>query len=406
MLNIRVGASLLMLAVVGLSTAAPAEEAAVVFRGLVIPDRSGTVMTVEGSVMPESLGVVMPHEHVFIDQTIPFAKPALWKASKIAFPVTEEELKLWNEPFSARNRGDFLFKIFGANREALVLDSRDDAVAELKDYRDAGGSTIVDVTTGGLGRNPGLLKEVADKSDVKIVMGAGLYRTAWHPDDIDGLSVDDLTEKFVREIVEGVDGTGIRAGIIGEIGAEDLTLVPRDSNEVRVLRAAARASRLTGASITVHNFFGRNHIWHTAIDILLEEGADPARIIMGHVTADSAADLEFIESLLRRGVNIQFDTLGAPFAIAAPEIDNRPNVDAIWELVKRGYASRILLSQDVCTRFQMRKYGGFGYNFVLTNLIPYLQHRGVAKQDIEMMVKRNPRRLLTFVKPLPLHTPR
>jgi phosphotriesterase-related protein len=108
---------------------------------------------------------------------------------------------------------------------------------------------------------------------------------------------------------------------------------------------------------------------------------------------------------LRRGVNIQFDTLGAPFAIAVPEIDNRPNVDAILELVKRGYASRILLSQDVCTRFQMRKYGGFGYNFVLTNLTPYLQHKDMAKQDIEMMVKRNPRRLLTFVKPLPLRAP-
>lgn len=385
-----------------LSPPAVAEEAQVSFRGIAIPDRSGTVMTVAGPADPGELGITLPHEHVFIDQSTPYVDKSRWKASKFEFPVTDDERKLWTEPFTARSRGKFLYKMFGSNRDVLILDNAEDALAELSDFRASGGATLVDVTTAGLGRDSRRLADISRRSGVRIVMGAGLYRAAYHPPEIDGLSIDDLTERMVREIVEGVDGTGIKAGIIGEIGAEDLTRLPRESNEVRVLRAAARASRLTGAAITLHNFFGKNHIWHSALEILEEEGADLGRVVMGHVTADSATDLGFLENLLRRGVFIQFDTLGAPFAITIPEIDNRPNIVAIRELIKRGHAGRMLLSQDVCTKFQLKKFGGFGYDFILSNLVPHLRASGVAEQDIEMMTVRNPAKLLTFAKPRPL----
>ena len=85
-----------------------------------------------------------------------------------------------------------------------------------------------------------------------------------------------------------------------------------------------------------------------------------------------------------------------------PEVDTRPNVDAIWELIKRGHALRMLFSQNVCMRFQMRKYGGFGYDFILSNLHSELGERRVAEQDLDMMTRHNPARLLTFVKPAQL----
>lgn len=383
-------------------SAEAAANQSIAFKGIRIPNHAGKVMTVEGLVEPKALGTTLPHEHVFIDQSTPYGDKSRWPASKFEFPATDEERLTWDEPFTARTRGDFLYRMFGSNRDVLVLESLEDAVAELESYRAAGGTTLVDTTTLGLGRNPDGLREASRKSGVRIVMGAGFYRKAYHPADIDRMSIDDLTERMVREIVEGVDDTGVRAGIIGEIGAEDLQLVPSDSNEVRVLRAAARASRLTGAAITLHNYFGKNHIWHTALDVLEKEGADLSRVIMGHVTADSAKDLEFVESLLRRGVYVQFDTLGAPFAIRIPEIDNRPNIEAIFQLIKRGYSNRILVSQDVCTKYQLKKFGGFGYTFVLTQLVPYLRGAGVGQHDIDMIVRDNPARLLTFVTPRPL----
>jgi len=396
---LRTLAALLLLT---LAAPATARDAAVTFRGIVIPDRSGVAMTVDGPLAPERLGAVMPHEHLLIDLTKSYPPPRARDAADAASPAFADRERLWAAPFTARLRGRLLANMFGSNRDALILDDEANALAELRELKAAGGGTLVDVTTYAMGRNPVKLQRLSRESGVAIVMGAGLYRRAYHPPDIDRLSVDDLTERMVREVVEGVDGTGIRAGIIGEIGAEDVTTAPLDSNEVRVLRAAARASRLTGAAITLHNLIGRNIVWHSALEILEAEGADLSRVVMGHVTADSAADFGFLESLLARGVYLEFDTLGAPFAVGIPEIDNRPNVVAIRELVRRGHADRILLSQDVCTKYQLSQFGGQGYGFVLTNLVPWLRANGVTQRDIDLMTKINPARVLTFARPRPL----
>lgn len=370
-----------------------------IFQGIRIPDQSGQVITVTGPVSTGDLGITVTHEHLFIDLAYPYDHPKRWALSKMDFPRTEEEVELWNEPFSTRIRGELLNNMFGGNRDALVLDNLEDAIAEVEDFKASGGGTIVDVTSDGLGRDPERIREVAEATGVNIVMGSGYYRTAWHPEEIDTWPINEITKHIVSDIVVGVGADRIRSGIIGEIGAENLTLVPEESNEVRVLRAAARASRLTGAAISVHNYIGRNGIWHTALDILEEEGADMSRVIMGHVTADSAEDIGFLESLLRRGVYLQFDTLGAPLAVSYPQIANWPNLWAILELIKRGYGDRILVSQDVCTKFQLHKYGGFGYDFVLTNLIPFLRDHGVSERDIMRVTQENPARVLAFVAP-------
>jgi phosphotriesterase-related protein len=119
-------------------------------------------------------------------------------------------------------------------------------------------------------------------------------------------------------------------------------------------------------------------------------------VVVGHVASVASADLSFLESLLRRGVYLQFDVLGNPLDL---ELPNRPMVDAIETLIERGYAGRILVSHDVCTKFQLREYGGYGFTFVQSVLVPHLLRRGVSTRAIKEITVDNPRRILTFVKP-------
>lgn len=366
----------------------PTAAATVTFQGITVPDNAGKVLTVEGLVAPETLGTTLMHEHLYSDLGAPYdGKP---------LPKSETARALFQQPFSLRNRGAVLWNLFGSNRDVLRLDSYPDAAAEVVDYRNSGGSTLVDVTPIGLGRRPGELAKIARATGVKIVMGAGYYRAAWHPAGMDSRSIDDLTRTIVSDIVVGADGSGVRAGIIGEIPGEDLRRTPRDSNEVRVLRAAARASQLTGAAITLHNNVGHPESWHATLDILQEEGADLNRVVAGHMTVP---DVGLIESLIGRGVYVEFDTLGAPFLPQIPALDNRPLMDTIVELIKRGHARQILVSQDVCTKAQLHKFGGYGYDFVLTTLVPYLKSKGVSDNNIYTILQDNPRRVLTFQPP-------
>ena len=376
--------------------AALAEE--VSLRELAIPDRSGTVMTVTGPIQPEDLGPTVTHEHVFIDLTLPLSEPEKWAPARMSYPATEEALRTWQEPLNIENRSRLLPHIF-SHKDSSILQDFDTAVSELRSFHASGGRTIVDVTSIGVGRDPVRVRSVSRETSVRIVMGTGFYRKSWHPSYVSSATLDDLTEVLVRDLVTGMDGSDVRAGIIGEISAEDLRFGSEESDEVRALRAAARASRLTGAAISVHNYIGKYHIWHRALDVLEEEGADLGRVIVGHVDAEAAADEAFLHSLLQRGVYLQFDILGAPWVMRIPAIDNRPMIEAILRLVAQGYSDRLLLSQDVCTKFQLKKFGGNGYDYVLTTVVPYLLSRGVTSADIRRMLEENPARVLTFVEP-------
>ena len=387
------------IAAIGWSIAALAFSSRLVsagqLQGITVPDQSGRVMTVQGPIDPAELGPTLMHEHLFIRFWVPLEEPERWSRLGLPRPETKEELAVWNQPFTARDRMKLLTH-FQRNRDGFTLDDLPTAVREVQAYRALGGRTIVDVTTTGLDPQPEKVREVAKLTGANVVVGTGFYRWAWHPADLAQRSLDDLTQFMVREIVVGMGSTGVRAGIIGEIPAEHLVFGPRESDEVRVLRAAARASRLTGAAITLHSDFQKMQNLHTSIDILEEEGADLSRVVVGHVASVASADLSFLESLLRRGVYLQFDVLGNPLDL---ELPNRPMVDALETLIERGYARRILVSHDVCTKFQLREYGGYGFTFVQSVLVPHLLGRGVSTRAIEEITVDNPRRILTFVKP-------
>jgi phosphotriesterase-related protein len=205
---------------------------------------------------------------------------------------------------------------------------------------------------------------------------------------IDRRSVDSLADELVRDATEGVDGTAIRAGILGEIGTDKPWLSAR---EERVHRAVARAARRTGLAISTHA--AQSAVGLDQLRVFEEEGADLARVVIGH--ADSNPSLEYYLAIIERGASVEFDFLGMSFTPLERHGEGRV-VELIGELLGRGRADRILLSQDVCHDAQLTRYGGNGYAYLAGSFLPRLREAGVSDDEIRTITVDNPRRLLTI----------
>ena len=216
-------------------------------------------------------------------------------------------------------------------------------------------------------------------------MGCGWYRTAYYPPEalIDRRSVDDLADELVaRDRPTGWGRAGVRPGIIGEIGTDKPWVSPA---EERVHRAAARAARRTGLAITTHAVL--SDVGLAQLRIFEEEGADPGRVVIGH--ADSYPILDHYLAIIERGASVEFDFLGMSFRPLERHGEGRI-VELLCELLARGHADRILLSQDVCHDSQLKRYGGNGYTYLAETFLPRLRAAGVSDAEIETMTVREP----------------
>ena len=308
------------------------------------------VMTVLGPVDPSELRFTLPHEHT--------------------------QITLWH----IQSRWDY-WEL--TRDEGLILE-------ELRLFREAGGTALADLTLPGNGRDPLWLRRIAELSGLHIVMGGGWYRTAYYPPEamIDRRSVDSLADELVAEATEGVGDTGIRTGILGEVGTDKPWLTPA---EERVFRAVARASRRTGLAVSTHAVL--SDVGAAELAVLEEEGIDPGRVVIGH--ADSYPVLDHYLSLIARGASIEFDFLGMSSQPQEKHGEGRV-IDLLLELLHRGHVDRVLLSQDVCHNAQLRRYEGNGYTYLQTTFLPRLRERGVSQAEIDRLTIDNPRRILTI----------
>ena len=309
----------------------------------------GYVQTVLGPIDPSDLGFTLPHEHT---------QTAIWHIE---------------------NRWDY----WQLTRDEPVI------LAELERFRAAGGGGLVDLTLPGIGRDPDWLVRIARASGLNVIMGSGWYRTAYYPVEalIDRRTVDDLADELVREATEGIGEEHVKPGIIGEIGTDKPWVSPA---EERVHRAAARASRRTGRAITTHAV--QSPVGLAQLAIFEEEGIDPSRVIIGH--ADSYPVLDHYLEIVRRGANLEFDFLGMSFTPMERHGEDRL-IELLVELLGRGHADRVLLSQDVCHDSQLKRYAGHGYVYLHETFLPRLRAAGASDAEIDTMTVANPRRLLT-----------
>lgn len=336
------------------------------------------IQTVCGPIEPDTLGVTLGHEHLLIDLR------ELWDE-----PATDERRALAQAPITLQSRATWAQNPY-ESRDNLLIDDEDAAVEELRAFAQAGGRSLIDMTVDGLDPKPEALRRISQRSGVQIVMGTGVYRAFAHPPWVAGMTVDELAARFVGAIQVGINGTDVRAGLLGELG----TSSPILPDEVKVLRAAARAHFKTGVSINVHPA-----IFHREgpriLDVLEAEGVDLRRVALSHM--DEQLDHDYHRSLAGRGAWLSFDTLGSEetFGPNAKEPTDDQRVDALLRLLDAGWSGQILLSQDVCTKLQLLRFGGKGYSHVLTAIVPRLRAAGLGQPAISELLVDNPRRFLT-----------
>ena len=224
-----------------------------------VSNLAGKVLTVNGPVDPGSLGATMAHEHIFINRNHP-NQPAPTEASRVRFYL---------KPLAMDMLGAVTMGY--PNRDNLILGDELTAVEELTDYRKRGGGTLVDVTSIGLGRDPAALRRVSRTTGVHVVMGTGWDIRAVNVGDLEKRSLDDLTRELVQDVTSGLGSGGIRSGIIGEVATAGN---PLTSIDIKLVRTAGRASRITGAPVSLHSGGFGSESTHAMLDLLEEEDTD------------------------------------------------------------------------------------------------------------------------------------
>jgi phosphotriesterase-related protein len=265
------------------------------------------------------------------------------------------------------------------------------SVEEVAPFVAAGGRTIVELTPPVLGRNALRVREIAEQAGINVVLGTGHYLEPVHASWVSGGTERDIAEQLLGEIREGIGHTGIRPGILGEIGTSD----PVTATERRVLRAVAIASAASGLPVSVH-LHPWGHEGATVLDELERAGADPARVILGHIS--TAIDRpDELRLLLDRGATLGFDLFGFDHSLLGlgrwPPSDRDVAIE-ISRLVGEGFEDRIVLGQDVGVRTRLRRWGGWGYAHLLEHVVPLLGEVGVDAAAVQAMLVDNPARLL------------
>jgi len=297
------------------------------------------VITVNGVIRPEEMGVTYPHEHLFLDAMDHYAS-------------------------------------YGYQ---LVIDDEEMMAKEIQEFTERGGRTVCDVTLDEIGRDPRRLARFSKRAGIHVLMGCGWYREFGYPPVVTEKTSRELADILVQEIEVGVGDTGIRAGFIGEIGTGRHHIKPA---EERVFRAAALAQARTGVVITTHTTR-----WGTLaleqIAMLEEFGADLSRVIIGHL--GDRIGVQHLLPIAAKGVYLEVDNIG--YLDYQPEYVRADNVAA---LVKEGFVNRVLLSEDICMLSHLKYTGGKGYGYLLEAFVPMLKDRGISEEQIHQMLVVNP----------------
>jgi phosphotriesterase-related protein len=323
-----------------------------------------SVSTVRGQVDATDLGRTLMHEHVF--------------------NINAEIEKEFPDLAWTNDKGSVLA----------------DVVESLRAVKAAGIDTIVDCTAMGHGRDIKSLQYVNDRVDLNIVVCTGMYTYDYLPLYFEYRSatgtggVDVLTEMFVRDLTEGIAATGVRAGAI-KVATDHPGLTP---NVERVLRAAARAHRATGAPITTHSVPALGN----GLDqqrILAEEGVDLAKVVIGH--SGDSTDLGYLRKLLDAGSTIGADRFGLYLPEAGlPAMDSR--LETLAGLCREGYSGQIVLSHDVTCyadwlpRARGPELADWHMTHISETVVPALRDQGVTVEQIDAMLVDNPKRILEY----------
>ncbi|TET66921.1 MAG: phosphotriesterase-related protein [Candidatus Aminicenantes bacterium] len=338
------------------------------------------IRTVRGKISADELGITSTHEHVLADVSVWFKE--LTEVSRRK--VSEQKVNLTN--IGILHRNPWVIK------DNLVLDDVDLAIEELLEFKKAGGSTIVDATTRYMGRDPLALKAISIQIGLHIIAGCGYYFEENFPPSLSDKTISEIAEGMIKEIEEGIDNTDISPGVIGEVGSSKQIT----ENEEKALRAAARTQLETNLTIIVHPYPWGGTTGMQILDIIEREGVPLNRVIMSHMDCDMNS--KYHKAILDRGAYIEFDNFGKEYYLDIELTENprdTERIEALCQLMSDGYISKILLATDICLKMDLHRYGGWGYDHILTNIVPRLRKIGISKEETHKLLVLNPKRALT-----------
>jgi len=345
---------------------------------------NGKALTVLGPISADELGITLAHEHCLIDLSSNFVEPK--EAS---------EKKRAHEPVTFKNVGYVRYHRNNLDNRRFL--DEEQTIVEITPIKHAGGSTIIDVTTVDLARDPLALKRISLRTGLHIVMGAGYYDKKGQ--DLffgpDKPTEEDIAEEIIRDIFEGVGGTGIHTGVIGEIGCS----WPLEDCERKVLRAAGMAQKETGAPLSVHP--GRfEEAPFEIIQILKEVGADLSHTVICHIDRTSFEPTNRYK-IADEGCYLAYDEWGVEGyyleTLATLDILNdTQRIAHIKDLIAKGYGDQIIISHDICSKDRYMSLGGHGYNHILYNAVPAMKRRGMTQDQVNLLLINNPKHFFVF----------
>lgn len=341
------------------------------------------INTISGMMAVNDLGIIAPHEHIFINITNQYP------GKKDIYGIDGDNDKVNIKNLGELRRNCYLLK------DNLLLDDVDIAIFEAEYFKRAGGRTIVDLTPVGVGRDVHKLKKVADATGLNIIVGCGLYTHDAIPAHLEKMNLEQLSEHYIRELTVGIDSTNIKAGVIGEIGTSN-SIYPV---EERALRAAAIANMATGAPIYIHTY-PWGHAALEALDIIEVYGVEASNICVCHL--DVQFDYAYMISVLERGAYLEFDDFGKEFYIfKSPDefaggafASDVERIRMLIKLIDEGWEDKLLLANDVCLKTLLHTFGGWGYDHIYSNIVPMMLGEGINMNVVKKMIELNPIRFL------------
>ncbi len=309
------------------------------------------IRTVLGDIAPEALGFTLCHEHLYGQPPPEFAE------------------------------------------DDLCLEDEASALRELKDFKEAGGAAVVEMTTPDYGRNVAVLQRLSQQSDVHIVAATGFNKAKFADRYSSHLTEDALAAWMVTEVSEGVveppsfvaegSRTAARAGLIK---ASTSSGGPTKDEE-KVMRAAARAHKTTGAPVSTHT---EKASWALEqATFLTEHGVSPKKLLIGHL--DFNPDLAYLSEIASLGVYLGLDQFSKD-----KYLPDAKRVELVVALAEKGFGGQLLLSGDMARKSYWRTFGGAGFRHIPTTVKQRLREAGMTEANLNGLFVDNPRNWLNF----------
>ena len=264
----------------------------------------------------------------------------------------------------------------------LGTDSFTELCADLRELRRYGVHNIVDLTNQSMGRDAAYVRRLEEATGMNIIVSTGFYLERYSGALIEGRTIGELAREVVRDLREGVDGSDTKAQVIGEIAWSAPVASPL---ELRAWEALALAAVETGAPVSTHTSVGPQQLMQARF--LIERGVEPGNIVIGHI--EWHPDDEALKTLLDLGVYVGVDMIGKTVGEG-----DEARADVVAKAKAWGKLPQVMLSCDLCRKQDLKAAGGYGYAHLFERFIPMLVERGITREDVELMLRDNPRRWL------------